>query len=81
MSVTINDEAAAVLGQTVGGEVEVYGPDGRLLGRFTPAPRPGMTFPETGLTDAELAQFKNDPSEWVTADEVNAFLCKLRGGA
>ena len=56
MTVTIRDEATATaLAETVGGLVELYGPDGRLLGRFTPAPRPGMTFPELGMTDDELA--------------------------
>lgn len=41
MSLTITDPvAAATLSAAVGPEVEVRGPDGRLLGRFTPAPRP-----------------------------------------
>ena len=80
MSVTIRDEAAAAaLAQTVGVEVEVYGPDGRLLGRFTPAPRPGMMFPEFGVTDEEIERRDNDPNaRWVTAEEVNARLRALR---
>lgn len=42
MTVTIRDEAtAATLAGAVGPEVEVFGPDGRLLGRFTPAPARG----------------------------------------
>ncbi len=81
MSVTIHDAAtAATLGQTVGAEIEVYGPDGTLLGRFTPAPRPGMSFPEFGMTDEELERFDNDPNAvWVTAEEVEARLRSLRG--
>jgi hypothetical protein len=80
MSVTIPDAAsAAVLAQTVGVELKVYGPDGRLLGRFTPAPRPGMTFPEFGMTDEEIDRLDNDPAaEWVTAAAVEARLRELR---
>lgn len=80
MTVTIRDEATATtLGQTVGNEVEVYGPDGRLLGRFTPAPRPGMMFPEFGVTDEEMDRRLNDPdATWVTGEEVMARLRSLR---
>lgn len=80
MSVTIRDEAtAATLAGTVGLEVEVYGPDGRLLGRFTPAPRPGMSFPELGITDEEMDRRLNDPNaKWVTGEEVMARLRSLR---
>ena len=80
MSVTLPDVAsAAVLAQTVGPEVEVFGPDGRLLGRFTPAPRPGMMFPEFGLTDEEIDRQDNDPNvKWVTAAEVEARLRELK---
>jgi hypothetical protein len=80
MSVTIHDAAAAAaLGQAVGAEVEVYGPDGRLLGRFTPAPRPGMMFPEFGVTDEEMDRRLNDPNaKWVTGEEVMARLRSLR---
>ena len=81
MSVTIRDEATvAVLAETVGPQVDVFAPDGRLLGRFSPAPRPGMMFPEFGMTDEELDRFERDPnSKWVTADEVMARLRSLRG--
>jgi len=81
MSVTIPDAAsAAVLAQTVGAEVEVFAPDGRLIGRFTPAPRPGMMFPELGMTDEELDRQENDPqAKWVTAEEVMARLRSLDG--
>ena len=80
MSVTIPDAAtAAVLAQTVGVEVEVRGPDGTLLGRFTPAPRPGMRFPEFGMTDEEIERIDNDPNaKWVTAAEVEARLRQLK---
>jgi hypothetical protein len=82
MSVTIHDEAtAATLGQTVGVEVEVYGPDGRLLGRFTPAPRPGVSFPELGVTDDELEREIRDPNvKWYTGEEVMARLRQIDEG-
>ena len=55
------------------------GPDGQLLGRFTPAPRPGMMFPELGVTDEEMDRRLNDPNaKWVTGDEVMARLRSLR---
>ena len=81
MSVTIRDEATvAVLAESVGPQVDVFAPDGRLLGRFFPAPRPGMMFPEFGMTDEELERFESDPNaKWVTADEVMARLRSLRG--
>jgi hypothetical protein len=80
MSVTISDPSvAAVLAQAVGAEIEVRGPDGTLLGRFTPAPRPGMHFPEFGMTDEEIERLDNDPNaKWVTAAEVEARLRQLR---
>ena len=83
MAVTVRDEAtAAALAATVGSEVEVFGPDGRLLGRFTPAPRPGMMFPELGMTDEELERLENRPdAKWYTGDEVMARLRALEGGA
>lgn len=81
MSVTVRDEATAAVLETVTGvEVEVRGPDGRLLGRFTPAPRPGMMFPELGVSDEELDRLENDPNaKWYTPDEVSARLRSLRG--
>ena len=81
MSVTIHDPTtAAALAQATGAEVELRDPDGRLLGRFTPAPRPGMMFPELGVTDEELDRRLNDPDvEWVTGEEVMARLRALRG--
>ena len=80
MSVTIHDPAAvATLASTTGIEVEIRGPDGQLLGRFTPAPRPGMMFPELGITDEEMDRRLNDPdAKWVTGEEVMARLRSLR---
>jgi hypothetical protein len=80
MSVTIHDAAAvAVLASTTGVDVEVRGPDGLLLGRFTPAPRPGRMFPEFGVTDEEMDRRLNDPDgKWVTGEEVMARLRSLR---
>ena len=80
MSVTIQDATTAdLLGRRVGIEIEVFGPDGRLLGRFTPAPRPGVSFPEIGMSDEELTRVKDDPNGWASVDEVNALLRRLRG--
>ena len=80
MTVTIHDAAAvAALASTTGIEVEVRGPGGQLLGRFTPAPRPGMSFPELGITDEEMDRRLNDPNaKWVTGEEVMARLRSLR---
>ncbi len=45
MSLTIhNPEDVAKLSTAIGALIEVHGPDGTLLGKFTPAPRPGMMF-------------------------------------
>ena len=82
MTVTIRDEASvAALAATTGVEVEIRAPDGLLLGRFTPAPRPGRMFPEFGVSDEEMVRELNDPdAKWVTAEEVNARLRELQGG-
>ena len=80
MSVTIHDAAtAATLADITGMDVEVRGPDGLLLGHFTPAPRPGRMFPELGITDEEMDRRLNEPdSAWVTGEEVMARLHSLR---
>ena len=80
MSVTINAPAAiTTLANVTGVEVEVRSPDGQLLGRFTPAPRPGMSFPEFGVSDEEMFRRLDDPNaKWVTGDEVVARLRSLR---
>ncbi len=81
MTLTIPDRTiAATFATATGIGVEVRGPDGQLLGRFTPAPRPGMSFPELGITDDEMDRELNDPdATWVTAEQVNARLRELRG--
>ncbi len=79
MTITVTDPAllATFLAST-GVELEVRSPDGQLVGRFTPTPRPGMSFPELGITDEEMDRRLNDPTGWVTAEEVNARLRQLR---
>lgn len=80
MSLTITDSVTlAALTSATGCQLEIRGPDGQLLGRFTPAPRPGMMFPELGITDEEMDRLRNDPNaKWVTGDEVLARLRSLR---
>ena len=80
MAVTIRDEASvALLAATTGMKVEVLGPDGQLIGWLTPAPRPGMSFPELGITDEEMDRRINDPNAvWVTGEQVMARLNSLR---
>ena len=80
MAVTIRDEGSvAVLAAATGIEVEVRSPDGLLLGYFTPAPRPGMSFPELGVTDEEMDRLIADPnSVWVSGEQVMARLNSLR---
>ncbi len=81
MTLTIPDVTiAATFADAIGFGVEVRGPGGQLLGRFTPAPRPGMSFPELGVTDEELDREIADPNtQWVTAEQVNARMRELRG--
>lgn len=80
MSLTITDPAIlATLSTAVGLDLEIRGPYGQLLGRFTPAPRPGMHFPELGITDEEMDRRLNDPNaKWVSSVEVMARLNSLR---
>ncbi len=79
MSFTITDPNTLAAFVSTGSEIEILGPDGQLLGRFTPAPRPGMSFPELGITDEEMYRRLNDPNaKWVTGDEVMARLRSLR---
>ncbi len=81
MTLTIPDRTiAATFAAATGTGLEVRGPDGQLLGRFHPAPRPGMSFPELGITDDELDREIADPNtQWVTAEVVNARMRELRG--
>ncbi len=80
MSVTIPDAAtAAVLARTVGTRVKLYGPDGQLLGVFTPASRPGLEFPEFGASLEEMNRRLHDPNaRWVTGEAVMERLRSLR---
>ena len=80
MTVTITEPAAfAALSTATGVEIEVRGPDGQLLGRFTPEPRPDMMFPEFGMTVEDMDRRLNDPNaKWVTGEEVMARLRSLR---
>lgn len=80
MVITVNDPATmTTLATAIGSELEIRSPDGRLLGHFTPAPRPGMAFPELGITDEEMERRINDPNaKWVTGEEVMARLRSLR---
>jgi hypothetical protein len=79
MPIIIEDRQTTTKLQAATGPEEVRSSDGGLLGRFIPAPRPGMTFPEIGLTDEELERRVNDPqTKWHSAAEVEAKLRDLR---
>jgi hypothetical protein len=79
MPIIIADRQTATLLQAANGPEEVRTADGGLLGKFIPAPRPGLSFPELGLTDEELERRENDPNaKWHTAEEVMARLAELR---
>lgn len=71
MSILIRDEPTATLLAATTEPQEVRGPDGRLLGEFIPAPTPGMSCPELGMTDEELDRPLHDPNaRWVTPEDV-----------
>jgi hypothetical protein len=75
-TIIADEQMAAKL--TVNGPHEIRTADGRVLGQFMPAPRPGMMFPEFGMTDEEMDQLVNDPNaKWYTPDEVMARLREL----
>lgn len=78
MSIPVHDEAlAAVLGSAMGVQ-HMVGPDGKVLGRFIPEPRPGVSVPESGLTDEELRERLAAPPEaWVTPEQVMARLAEI----
>jgi hypothetical protein len=57
---------------------QLVAPDGRVLGRYVPA-IPNMTFPELDVTDDELQRILNDPTGWVSAEEVKQHLITLNG--
>ena len=78
MPVTISDSTTAAELRASTMPQDLFGLDGRLLGRFMPAV-PGMRFPELGITDDEMDCRVNAPdSEWVTGEEVIARLRSLR---
>ena len=84
MAVTIRDESVvSVLAFITGSEIEIRSSDGLLLGHFTPAPRPGRMFPESGISDEEMIRRANDPdpTHWRTGEEVMARLRSLRESA
>lgn len=75
MSIHIQDGPTVAALETAAGIEEVFAADGRLLGRFKPAPRPGMSCPELGATDEELDQPISDPNAvWRSPEEVSARL-------
>ena len=80
MPLNVNDPTFAASIASTETPVQVRGPDGTVLGVFLPA-TPGMSIPESGLTDAELRRIINDPNGWVTADAVDARLRELEGTA
>lgn len=74
MSITITDGLADEFGRA-DAPVEVRGPDGRILGTFTPKKRP----PEPDISEEELLRRENDTTgKWYTAAEVEAKLRELR---
>ncbi len=79
MSLTINDPTTlSTFSVAVGSGLEVRGPDGQLLGYFNPAPRPGMEFPELGMSLADMERRRTDPKAvWVTGEQVMARLRSL----
>jgi hypothetical protein len=78
MSIPVQDQALAETLATAVGVQQMVGPDGRVLGRFIPEPRPGMSFPEFGVTDEELARELADPNTpRFTAEEVMARLREI----
>ncbi|HEX3149452.1 MAG TPA: hypothetical protein VHR66_15365 [Gemmataceae bacterium] len=80
MSVTIRDNNTINVLASAKSPLEVWAPDGRLLGQFVPVePSKKMSFPEFGMTDEELERRENDPDmRWYTADEVMERLRQLR---
>ncbi len=78
MSIQIQDPTTADVLATTTASEEVRGPDGRLLGRFTPvAALPGY-IPEFDTTVEELDRIRTDPNtRWVTPEEVIARLREI----
>jgi hypothetical protein len=78
LSITIRDDLAVKqLGDAIGPQ-EIYTPDGRLIGQFIPSRRPGLSFPELGITDAEFERKLDDPNAvWYTPEQVMARLREI----
>lgn len=78
MSIQIHDEQTIATLSSVTAPEEIRASDGRLLGQFIPAPIPGMSCPEVGLTDEELDRRLNDPNaKWYSPEEVMARLREI----
>jgi hypothetical protein len=70
MSYLIADPAAVATLAAARDPGEVVAPDGRVLGRFIPAEEK-MSYPELGVSDAELERRATDPNAvWVTPEQV-----------
>ncbi len=80
MPLTITDPTTVAALTSTTQPRELRAPDGTVMGVFLPT-TPGMTYPESGLTDAELRRRLDDPNGWVTADAVDARLRELEGTA
>jgi hypothetical protein len=78
MSLTVTDPAFAAALASTETPVQLRGPDGKVMGVYLPI-IPGMSIPESGMTDDELRRLLDDPNGWVTADEVHARLRELEG--
>jgi hypothetical protein len=79
MPIRIDDETILAKFSAVTVSEEVCTSDGRVLGRFIPAGADKMSFPEFGVTDAELMSALTDPNtKWCTPEEVEARLRELR---
>jgi hypothetical protein len=79
MPIRLDDEATLAKLAAITVAEEVCTPDGWVLGRFIPAGADKMSFPEFGVTDAELMRALTNPNtKWRTPEEVEARLRELR---
>ncbi len=74
MSITIADDRLAAEFALLSDTVQVRGPNGKIIGIFTPSQAPPML-----ISEEELKR-RSDPNsgKWFTAAEVEAKLKKLR---
>ncbi len=63
MAITIRDDATIQALSISGSPQDVRSADGRLLGQFVPASALTVSFPEFGVSDAELLRRLADPNE------------------